>query len=141
MRALIASGEISQDSARQLLPELANLFAGPGSGAESAGRPRSGGLDQGGQTEPGEEDIASLQRETRRAVVFIMAEDGTMEPRGILIGLNDWDFTEVVSGLQEGDLIAIVGAAQLRASQDQIQERMRQNSNPFGGGRVRGGFR
>ena len=68
-----------------------------------------------------------------------MAEDGSMEPRGVLIGLNDWDFTEVVSGLQEGDLIAIVGAAQLRASQDEIQERRRQNSNPFGGGR--GGFR
>jgi len=139
MRALIASGEISQDSARQLLPQLANLFSGPASGAEGAGRPRSGGLDQGGQTAPGEEDIASLQRETRRAVVFIMAEDGTMEPRGVLIGLNDWDFTEVVSGLQEGELIAIVGAAQLRASQDEIQERRRQNSNPFGGGR--GGFR
>ncbi len=141
MRELIASGEISQDSARQLLPELANLFAGAGDGAEGAGRPRSGGLDQGGQTAPGEEDIASLQRETRRAVVFIMAEDGTMEPRGVLIGLNDWDFTEVVSGLEEGDLIASVGAAQLRASQDELLDRLR-NSNPFGGGgRGRGGFR
>ncbi len=141
MRALIASGEISQDSARALLPELANLFAGPGSGAEDAGRPRSGGLDQGGQTAPGEEDIASPQRETRRAVVFIVAEDGTIEPHGVMVGLNDWDFTEVVSGLEEGDLIAIVGAVQLRASQDEIQERRRQNSNPFGGGSRRGGFR
>jgi len=141
MRALIASGEISQDSARALLPELANLFAGPGSGADGGGVPGSGRFDQGGRPAPGEEDIASLQRETRRAVVFIMAEDGTMEPRGVLIGLNDWNFTEVVSGLQEGDVIAIVEAAQLRASQDEVRERARSNSNPFGGSRGRGGFR
>ena len=55
-----------------------------------------------------------------------------------MIGLNDWDFTEVVSGLEEGDLIAVVGAAQLRASQDEFLDRMRPNANPFGGGR---GFR
>ena len=80
------------------------------------------------------------QRETRRAAVFVMAEDGTIEPRAVMIGLNDWDFTEVVSGLEEGDLIAVVGAAQLRASQDEFLNRIRSNtSNPFGGGRPGGG--
>jgi len=138
IRALIASGEISQDSARALLPELAARFAGRGGGSGGGGFPGSGGFGQGGQTEPGEEDAAGRQRETRRAVVFVIAEDGTIEPHGVMIGLNDWDFTEVVSGLEEGDLIAIVGAAQLRASQDEFLNRMRSNSNPFGGGR---GFR
>ena len=75
----------------------------------------------------------------RRAVVFIMAGDGTIEPRGVMIGLNDWDFTEVVSGLEESELIAIVGAAQLRASQDEFLNRIRSNSNPFGGGGPGGG--
>ena len=138
IRALIASGEISQDSARALLPELAARFAGRGGGSGGGGFPGSGGLAQGGQTRPGEEDAAGRQRETRRAVVFVIAEDGTIEPHGVMIGLNDWDFTEVVSGLEEGDLIAVVGAAQLRASQDEFLNRMRSNSNPFGGGR---GFR
>jgi HlyD family secretion protein len=137
IRALIASGEISQDSARALLPELAARFAGRGGGSGGGGFP-GGGLVQGGQTRPGEEDAADRQRETRRAVVFVIAEDGTIEPHGVMIGLNDWDFTEVVSGLEEGDLIAVVGAAQLRASQDEFLNRMRSNSNPFGGGR---GFR
>ena len=134
IRALIASGEISQDSARALLPELATLFSGRGGGAGGGGFPGPGGFEQGGQTEPGEEDAAGRPRETRRAVVFVMAEDGTIEPHGVMIGLNDWDFTEVVSGLEEGDLIAVVGAAQLRASQDEFLNRMRSNSNPFGGG-------
>jgi HlyD family secretion protein len=132
MRALMASGEISQDSARALLPELANFFSGRPGGTGRGGAPGSGDLGQGRQTEPSGEDAAGRQRETRRAVVFIMAEDGTIEPKGILIGLNDWDFTEVVSGLEEGDLIAVVGAAQLRASQDEFRNRMR--GNPFGGG-------
>ena len=138
VRALIASGEISQDSARALLPELAARFSGRGAGAGAGGFPGSGGLEQGGQREPGGEDAAGWPRETRRAVVFVMAEDGTIEPHGVMIGLNDWDFTEVVSGLEEGDLIAVVGAAQLRASQDEFLDRMRSNANPFGGGR---GFR
>ena len=138
IRALIASGEISQDSARALLSELATLFSRRGGGAGGGGFPGSGGLEQGGGMGPGEEDAVDQQRETRRAVVFVMAEDGTIEPHGVMIGLNDWDFTEVVSGLEEGDLIAVVGAAQLRASQDKFLNRMRSNANPFGGGR---GFR
>jgi HlyD family secretion protein len=124
VRALIASGEISQDSARAL---FSRGRGGAGGGGFFGGR-------GGGQTVRGEESVANRQRETRRAVVFLMAEDGAIEPRGVMIGLNDWDFTEVVSGIEEGDLIAIVGAAQLRASQDEFLNRIRSNSNPFGGG-------
>ena len=135
MRALIASGEISQDSARA-------LFSAQRGGAGSGGFFGPGGRRPGGQTGQGGEDAAGPRRDTRRAVVFVMAEDGTIEPRAVMIGLNDWDFTEVVSGLEEGELIAIVGAAQLRAQQDEFLNRIRSNSNPFGGGGPgRGGFR
>ena len=111
---------------------------GPG-GASGGGFFGPGGRRPGGQMEQGGEDAASRQREMRRAVVFIMAGDGTIEPRGVMIGLNDWDFTEVVSGLEEDELITIVGAAQLRASQDEFLNRIRSNSNPFGGGGSGGG--
>ena len=128
VRALVASGEISQDSARA-------LFSGRGGGAGGGGFPGAGGFGRGTQTGQGGEGAADRQRVARRAVVFVMAEDGTIEPRGVMIGLNDWDFTEVVSGLEEGELIAMVGAAQLRASQDEFLDRIRSNSsNPFGGG-------
>ena len=139
LRALIASGEISQDSARALMPGLAALDSPRRGGASGGGFFGPGGRRPGGQTGQGAEDAASRQREMRRAVVFIMVEDGTIEPRGVMIGLNDWDFTEVVSGLEEGELIAIVGAAQLRASQDEFLNRIRSNSNPFGGGGPGGG--
>ena len=132
LRALIASGEISQDSARA-------LFSGQRGGAGGGGFFGPGGRRPGGRTEQGGEAAAASRRDTRRAVVFVMAEDGTIEPRAVMIGLNDWDFTEVVSGLEEGEQIAIVGAAQLRASQDEFLDRIRSNSNPFGGGGPGGG--
>ena len=132
MRALIASGEISRDSARA-------LFSGQRDGAGGGGFFGPGGGRPGGQAGQAGEDATALRRNTRRAVVFIMAEDGTIEPRAVMIGLNDWDFTEVASGLEEGEQIAIVGAAQLRASQDEFLDRIRSNSNPFGGGGPGGG--
>ncbi len=134
IRALVASGEISQDSARA-------LFGGRGGGRGFGGGGRGGrgaagaaqGTAVGGQAG---RNAVSTQPETRRAVVFVMAEGQPLEPRGVMIGLNDWDFTEVVSGLKEGELIAVVGAAQLRASQDEFLDRMRS----FGGGGMgRGG--
>ena len=110
---------------------------GPGSGPGGAGGGDFFGPEgrrPGGQTGQGGEEAAASRRDTCRAVVFVMAEDGTIEPRAVMIGLNDWDFTEVVSGLEEGEQIAIVGAAQLRASQDELLDRIRSNANPFGGG-------
>ena len=137
MRALMASG-ISQDSALVLLPEIANLFTGRRGGGGGGGRGGFSGqesVEQVGQAEPGE-GTSGRQRETSRAVVFVVVADETIEPRGVMIGLNDFDFTEVVSGLEEGDLIATIGAADLRASQDEMRNRGRPD---FGGGR--GGFR
>ena len=107
LRALIASGEISPDSARA-------LFSGQRGGAGGGGFFGPRGRRPGGQTGQGGEDAIASRRDARRAVVFVMAEDATIEPRAIMIGLNDWDFTEVVSGLEAGEQIAIVGAAQLR---------------------------
>ena len=136
LRALIASGEISQDSARALFSAQRGGPGGGGSFGSGGGRP-------GGQGVQGGVDAAASRRDTRRAVVFVMNEAGVIEPRAVMIGLNDWDFTEVVSGLEEGEQIVIVGAAQLRAQQDEFLNRIRSNSNPFGGGGPpgRGGFR
>ena len=132
LRALIEGGEISQDSARV-------LFSGRRGRAGGGGFPGAGGFGREAQTGHGGENVALRQRDARRAVVFVMAEEGTIEPRAVMIGLNDWDLTEVVSGLEEGESIAILGAAQLRASQEEILNRIRSNFSPFGGGGPSGG--
>ena len=48
--------------------------------------------------------------ETRGAVVFVLGADSIPEPRLVQIGLGDWDNTQVVSGLEEGETLVIVGA-------------------------------
>ena len=78
---------------------------------------------------------------TERAVVFVVAEDGAVEPRMVMIGLTDWDRTQVVSGLDEGDYVALIGVARLQAEREEFMERMRSNmggGNPFGMGSMPG---
>ena len=52
----------------------------------------------------------------------------------ITTGLSDWDNTQVVSGVEEGDTIVIVSAAQLQARQAEFMSRFTRGGNPFGGG-------
>ncbi len=63
-----------------------------------------------------------------------MNAQGVPELRMIRVGLNDWDYTQVVSGIEEGETLAVVGAAQLQAQQQQFLERMRSRGGggPFG---------
>ena len=62
--------------------------------------------------------------------------------RLVQLGLGDWDHTQIASGLEAGETLVIVGAAQLQAQQQEFLERMRDRmgGNPFGGGSRGGGF-
>jgi HlyD family secretion protein len=51
--------------------------------------------------------------------------------RAVRVGISDFDYTEVLSGLQEGEQVALLGAAVLQAQRDQLQARIRAGS---GGG-------
>ena len=109
LRDQVASGAISQDSLRVLMQAMRGQ-----SGI-------AGGSD----------------RSTRPAAVFVLGADGTPEPRFVEMGLGDWDNTQIVSGLEEGDELVIVTAAQLQAQQEAFLEQVRGRmggQNPFGGG-------
>jgi HlyD family secretion protein len=72
------------------------------------------------------------QRQARNAVVFVVDTAGVPTPRLVQIGLSDWDFTQVLSGLEEGDQLAVVGAAQLQAQQQEMMDRIRsRRGGPF----------
>lgn len=124
LRAQLDAGEITQDSMRTAMQALRAQggFQGAGRGGFGAGA-RAGGSD-----------AASV--ESRPAAVFVLGADSIPEPRMIQIGLGDWDNTQVVSGLEEGETLVVVGAAQLRAQQDEFLARMRERmggGSPFGG--------
>ena len=156
LREQVAAGVISQDSLRAIMVSMRGAARGAETetGAEAAQAVPSGERTRGGAgartrgTAPGDggftgrggRDRGQGQQDARVAIVFVVLEDGTIEPRPVRLGLGDWDQTAVLSGLQENDQVAIIGAAQLQAQQAEFLARMRERGggNPFGGGGPRG---
>ena len=141
LRERVERGEIGQDSARSLA--LGFRRGGPRAGSGAGG---GGGFGDGNGT--GRQARMEAQggfapvRRVRRAVVFLINEDGVPEPTAIQIGLNDYDVTQILSGVDEGAQVALLGAAELQAQQQRFLDQIRQRTggNPFGGGAVfRGG--
>ena len=86
--------------------------------------------------------------DARTGLVFI-AKNGTYEPRVIRTGLASYDYTEVTSGIEEGEEVVLLTSAQLQQQQQQQRDNMRaRQGGPLGqpgggrgptGGRGRGG--
>lgn len=100
-------------------------------------------------------DRAGGNRGARRGLVFV-AKGSTFEPRVVTLGIANYDFTEVLSGLTEGEQVAIITAAALQQRRQEQLERFRgmtgggvpgmqrpQGGTPggAGGGAPRGGGR
>jgi hypothetical protein len=62
-------------------------------------------------------------------IVFVL-RDGLVTPTPIRTGLTDLDYSEVLSGLTEGDTVLVLPSASLLASQREFQERI---ANRVGG--------
>jgi HlyD family secretion protein len=77
--------------------------------------------------------------DTRMGVVFVR-NGAAIEPRMAVLGLNDWDHTEVIRGVVPGDEVVLISVARLQQQQQDMLNRMRErNAGPFpaasGGGR------
>ncbi len=76
----------------------------------------------------------------RAQVAFVKTTNG-LEPRLVRTGVSDFDYSEVLSGLQEGDQVALLSVAELQARRkdDQAQLRQRMGNGmpgaPAAGGR------
>jgi HlyD family secretion protein len=121
LRAQVERGEITQDS----LDAVRNAFRAQ-MGAQGAGAPGIGGEQAPGlETNPALSGMINTTGSPRPAIAFVVNENGTFEVRPVLMGVNDWDNTEILAGLQEGEQVALIGAAQLQAEQQQMMNRMR----------------
>jgi HlyD family secretion protein len=54
--------------------------------------------------------------------------DGTYEPRSISLGVNDFEYTEVLHGLEPGERVVIISVARLQQQQQDFINRMRERS-------------
>ena len=79
-------------------------------------------------------------------VVFVK-KDGKYIPRVVRVGISDFDNTEIMSGVTQGEQVALLGAAVLQAQREQLQQRIRagtggalqQQTAPAAGGGGGGG--
>ena len=78
-----------------------------------------------------------------------IAENGVYNPRVVRLGVGNFDYTEVVSGLKEGEQVALLAAAAMQARREEQNNRIRSmggmpgmpNARPGGGGGAGGGGR
>ena len=125
-----ASGTASSTGQRGGFNRQAGGAGGAGGGGAAGGAAGAGGFG-GGAGGP--------------MIVFVK-KDEKYTPRVVRVGISDFDYTEVVSGLQQGDEVALLGAAVLQAQRDELQSRIRsraggglQQQQPAGGAGGAGG--
>jgi HlyD family secretion protein len=103
--------------------EAPHLRGANGKSADESAEPSSG-------ERPG--TPATSTTHARPAVVFVESPSGP-QARLVRVGLSDWDYTEVVSGLEPGDRVVLISLAQMQKQQQEATERMRQRmSGPMG---------
>lgn len=110
--------------------------------AGMGGRGNRGGGGRGGQG--GGRGGVQNGVEQRPGVVFVADSAGNYEARRITLGLNDFDYAEVIRGLNEGDNVVMISVARLQQQQQQFLDRIRDRSSsqgpiPGGGGGGMGG--
>jgi hypothetical protein len=58
--------------------------------------------------------------------MFVFVKQGTKySPRVVRLGVSDFDYTEILSGVKQGEQVALLGPAVLQAQRDQLQARIR----------------
>jgi HlyD family secretion protein len=63
--------------------------------------------------------------------VFVRTVTG-VEPRPVVLGINDWEHTEIIRGVEPGEEIVLISVARLQQQQQDMLNRMRErNAGPF----------
>jgi hypothetical protein len=92
-------------------------------GQDSTGMRR--GRRQGGANMNGGDETAGPGSTRPHPGLVFVAENGTFTPRVVMLGLGNYDVTQVISGLKEGERVALITAAMLQQSRDERLQRMR----------------
>jgi HlyD family secretion protein len=70
-----------------------------------------------------------------QAVVFVTRADGVLVHRDVVTGVRDWEFTEIIEGLEPGDEVVMLPSTSLLRSQEELRARF---SGMMSGGMGRG---
>ena len=135
MEPLYAKMGIDRGKAGACRRRAMQASGGPGVvGTQTAGRQGGGrsGLPVGATGQ-------GMAVRPRTGLVFV-ADSNVYKPRVVLLGQSNFDYTEVLSGLKEGEKVVMLNVLAIQAARQQQQDRFRQvQSSPLGGGSPRGG--
>jgi HlyD family secretion protein len=118
--------------------------AGGGAGFGAAGGNGGGFAAAGGAAFAG---TSAGGRAGRAQVVFVRTAAG-LAPRVVRLGVSNYDYAQVLSGVKEGDEVALLSVAEIQAKRQQDQSRLRErmgsgmpgvSATPGGRGGTRGG--
>jgi len=122
---------------------------GGGAGTGGAGGGASGGVGGGGGGGAGVRAGGAGGGAGRAQFVMVQTANG-LEPRLVRLGISDFDYSEVLSGVKEGDVVALLSVAEQVAKRKQQQAQIQQRVGTGlpgsgaaggGGGRAGGGGR
>lgn len=133
---------LDEEELRAKMAEMRNARDGSGSkgrpggerGESGGGAPRGNGSRNGGGFRGAAGGGEAAGGQTRPGVVFVKTPTGP-EPKLVLLGLSDWDNTEVVRGLEPGAEVYLISVARLQQQQERFTDRMRERAGGgmFGG--------
>ncbi len=96
-----------------------------GQAGQRAGQAGQSGASSAGAQASTQGGIGGAAR-SRRGLVFLV-KNGKYTPKSVRLGVSNYDVSEVVSGLSEGDSVAILNVAAMQAKQqadlDQVRNR------------------
>ena len=102
----------------------------------------------GGNLQLSTPEVGGTGRRTHPGLVFVVdSAHKTYHPRVVLLGAANFDYTEVVNGIKEGERVALLASLALQAQRQQQNDRIRQgmgvpgltpNAGPGAGGRPGG---
>ena len=97
-----------------------------GQGAAQAGGAQNGAAQNGGASNGAFQGGQTGRGRGRRGMVFVV-KNGKYTPKVVQLGVSNYDVSEVLSGLNEGDSVAILNVAAMQAQQqaslDQVRNR------------------
>src|SRR5262249_9393207 len=110
---------------------LANDGKHAKSGTDGNKDKKNGGKKRGKKRKDNSGSAGSLSSpggsKRSQVVVFVKNAIG-IEPRRVKIGLTDYDYAQVVSGVEEGEQVVLLGVAQAQAARSDAQARAREKA-------------
>lgn len=124
---------------RAIMTQMEPLYTKMGIDRAKAGACRRRAMQASGGAGAAGASAQGMTMRPRTGLVFVADSNG-YKPRVVTLGQSNFDYTEVLSGLKDGEQVVMLNVLAIQAAREQQQDRFRQfQSSPLGGGTPRGG--